>query len=227
MAHSGSARRYPASRADPGSTRRVRDEGTTLSRGPSGRPLASPGARGAGHCGAGAGRRGLRHAPPRYRRPARLDPAQPRAHARRRAARGAHPQRRPEQALRGRRAAVRAADHRPAAARGGRRLLVRAQVPRPPHLQRRGLRHVRDDGRAPDDADPELRARAQPGQRAPGDRARQRPRPLRAGPRHRPELYRGAAPGRARGVAPVEVERLTFEQIRSGAWRRGGWLSAL
>ncbi|MFZ4651839.1 MAG: septal ring lytic transglycosylase RlpA family protein [Rubrivivax sp.] len=30
-----------------------------------------------------------------------------------------------------------------------------------------------------------------------------------------------------RGVAPVEVERLTFEQIRSGAWRRGGWMSGL
>ena len=30
-----------------------------------------------------------------------------------------------------------------------------------------------------------------------------------------------------RNVTTVEVERLTFEQIRSGAWRRGGWLSAL
>jgi rare lipoprotein A len=30
-----------------------------------------------------------------------------------------------------------------------------------------------------------------------------------------------------RGVAPVEVERLTFEQIRSGAWRRSALMSGL
>ena len=44
--------------------------------------------------------------------------------------------------------------------------LVRPQVPRPAHLERRALRHVRHDRGASDAADPELRARHQRRQRA-------------------------------------------------------------
>jgi hypothetical protein len=54
--------------------------------------------------------------------------------------------------------------------------LVRPQVPRPAHGQRRDLQHVRHDSGAQDHADTQLCARAQPGQRARGGGARQRPR---------------------------------------------------
>ena len=55
-------------------------------------------------------------------------------------------------------------------------LVVRHALPRPAHVERRDLQHVRHDGGAPHAADPELRARAQSGQRPRGDRAHQRPR---------------------------------------------------
>ena len=58
------------------------------------------------------------------------------------------------------------------------------------HLERRDLRHVRDDRRAPDAADPELRARHQLSNRPLGGRARQRPRPVPARPRDRPVVRR-------------------------------------
>ena len=76
-------------------------------------------------------------------------------------------------------------------------LVVRPQVPRPAHVERRTVRHVRDDGGAQDHADPELCARAQPGQRPRGDRAHQRPRPVPRRARDRPELHRGAEARRA------------------------------
>ncbi len=76
-----------------------------------------------------------------------------------------------------------------------RRLLVWAGFPRPPHLQRRALRHVCDDGRAQDAAHPLLRARHQPRQWPQHCRAHQRPRPLRGQPHHRSVVHRGLQAG--------------------------------
>ena len=70
------------------------------------------------------------------------------------------------------------------------RLLVRPGFPRPPHRQRRSLRHARHLGRASDHADAELCARDQSRQRPLHHRARQRSRALCPQPNHR-RLDRG------------------------------------
>ena len=103
------------------------------------------------------------------RRPRRQSARRSRQPARCRAAGRADSLRRAEQAVPGARSRLRAGDARPAVQRARPGLVVRRQVPRPPHRQRRGLRHVRDDRGAPDLADPELRADPQSGQR-PRDR---------------------------------------------------------
>ena len=202
-------------RHDDISTVRARRRGS-LSRGRCSRCWsAAPRAR------SGARRRPARHPPARAtatapRRTRR--PTWPRA--RRRAAARADPQRRPEQALRPARQELRA-DHagRPVhRARPG--LLVRAQVPRPAHGQRRGLQHVRDDGGAPDAADPELRAHPQPGQRARDRGARQRPRAV---PR-RAASSTSATPPRSSSTCCAAWRRSSCSASRStrSAPARGG-----
>src|SRR5205814_7085177 len=91
--------------------------------------------------------------------------ARPGERPRRRAAARTDPQWRSQQALRSAGPRLRADDGRQALQRARPGVLVRQEVSRPPHRERRGLQHVCDAGGAPHAADPELRARAQPGQR--------------------------------------------------------------
>ena len=95
---------------------------------------------------------------------------------------------------------LRAGDHAAPVPRARRRVVVRPQVPRPEDVDRRDLRHVRDDRRAPDAAAAVVRARHQRRDRQERGRARQRPRPVPARPHHRP-LVRGGAPRRHRAAA--------------------------
>ena len=92
---------------------------------------------------------------------------------------------------------LRAGDHAQALPGARHRVVVRAQVPRPEDVDRRDLRHVRDDGRAPDAAAAVVRARDQRRDRQERGRARQRSRPVPARPRHRP-VVRRRAPARHR-----------------------------
>ena len=113
--------------------------------------------------------------PPRARRPPR--------HRRRR--RGRAPRRaarevRQSAVLRGGRAALRRAADRRRLRRAGRRILVRPGFPRRAHVDRRDLRHERDDRRASDAAAADLGARDEPREWPERRRAPQRPRPLRA-----------------------------------------------
>src|SRR5439155_659542 len=115
----------------------------------------------------------------------------PRCRAARRAAQRP---RQPALLRRARQALLRAGDRRrlPRARRG---LLVRPDVPRRQHLQRRALRHVRDDCRPQDAAAPDLCARHQPPQRPQRRRAHQRSRRLR-----RPRLTAAALELRSASV---------------------------
>src|SRR5690606_1487964 len=94
------------------------------------------------------------------------------------------------------------------------RLVLRQQVPRPPHLQPGGVRHVHLQRRAQDPAAAELRPGHQPGQRQVGGGAGQRPRPVPRRPGDRPQLRRRGEAGHRRpryrprpslaGVAPLD-----------------------
>src|SRR5439155_1292063 len=75
---------------------------------------------------------------------------------------------------------------------GRRRLVVRAGLPRKPDRQRRDLRSVRADRRAPFAAARDACHGDEPRQRPRRRGAHQRPRPLRRRPRDRPFLCRGA-----------------------------------
>jgi len=75
------------------------------------------------------------------------------------------------------------------------RVVVRQALPRPADLQRRALRHVRDDRRAPDPADSQLCQGHQRGQRPQRGGAGERSRAVPAGPRDRPLLYRSREAG--------------------------------
>ena len=171
------------------------------------------------------------------RRSRRQSAGRPREPCRRRAARRADPQRRTQQAVPGARARVRAGDPRCAVQRARPGLVVRPQVPRPQDGERRGLRHVRDDRRAPDLADPELRAHSQSRQRPRGAGPRQRPRPVRRRPHRRPQLCGGvqARPAARRRAGRARADHLRRDPhrrlARSGGVRvaargrrRGAWL---
>ena len=73
------------------------------------------------------------------------------------------------------------------------RIVVRPQVPRAEDVDRRTVRHVRDDGGAPDAAAAVVRARDERRVRQERGRARQRPRPVPARSHHRP-VVRGGVP---------------------------------
>ena len=96
----------------------------------------------------------------------------------------------------------RARRSRRATSRRGTGLVLRQQIPWPPHLVARGVRHVRLQRRAQDAAAAVVRARHQPGERQVGDRARQRSRPVPRRPRDRPELRRRGEARRASAPAP-------------------------
>ena len=94
------------------------------------------------------------------------------------------------------------------------RVVVRPQVPRREDVDRRDLRHVRDDRRAPDAAAAVVCARHQRRDGQERRRARQRPRPVPARPRHRPVVRRGApdrhrAEGQRRGRGRGDHSRAT------------------
>ena len=117
---------------------------------------------------------------------------------------------------------LRPGDVAAAVQRARHRELVRTQVPRPEDLDRRGLRHVRDDRRASDAAAAVVCARDQRRDRPQRGRARQRPRTFPACSRDRP-LVRGGAPPRHRATRQRRGPRRGDPARRR---RRGGGAAA-
>jgi rare lipoprotein A len=102
------------------------------------------------------------------------------------------------------------------------RQLVRQEIPRPEDLDRRALRHVRDDRRPPDAGAALLRSRHQHAERQIGRRPRHRSRPFSRRPRHRPLLHRRLQawpdqrrqrPGRGRGDHSRRATATTYAQV--------------